>query len=163
MELLINTKGENVICLYDEKHHDIVSSHRWFLSHGYVCRNHYNTNGVRTKLLMHRELMGLTDPKVKCDHANGNKLDNRTDNLRVATVSENNSNRVSFGIYPFKGVTSFQRKPTHEIKYTSRITVNGKTKLLGVFKSKIAAAIAYDAAAEELHGEFARYNFTQLS
>lgn len=163
MELKINTKGKDVICHYDECDHGLISSHHWFLSHGYVCRNHYNKNGVRTKLLMHREIMGITAPDIKLDHGNGIKLDNRRSNLRVATFSENNKNRSNHGEIEYKGVSAFQRKPTHTIKYTSRITVGGKTKRLGYFKSKIAAAIAYDVAAELYHGEFARYNFPQIN
>ena len=163
MELKINTKGKDIICLYDECDHELISSHHWFLSHGYVCRNHYNKNGVRTKLLMHREIIGITDPAIKCDHRYGNKLDNRRSELRIATSAENNMNRSNHGKTEYKGVSSFQRKPTHKIKYSSRITVNGISRFLGIFKSKIAAAIAYDCAAEEYHGDFAKFNFPQLT
>jgi hypothetical protein len=54
----------------------------------YVVR----VSGVRT-LYLHREIMGVTDPKIEVDHRDGNKLDNRRSNLRVVTHAENLQNR----------------------------------------------------------------------
>lgn len=162
MELIINTKGKQVICLYDEQDHGLISSHHWFLSHGYVCRNHFNSHGIRTKILLHREILGVEDPHTKCDHIHGDKLDNRRSKLRIATVSQNNMNRISHGKTKYKGVVEWQRKKTHQLKYMVRIAVKGKSKFIGYFKSLTAAAIAYDAAAEKHHGEFAKYNFNKI-
>jgi hypothetical protein len=65
-----------------------LRNYRWCLCNGYVCRN-----GGKKQVKMHRQILGLSNPKVQCDHVNGNPLDNRRDNLRAATNQENCWNR----------------------------------------------------------------------
>lgn len=97
----------------------------------------------------------LPPPGVVVDHANRNPLDNRRCNLRRATRSQNNANRVlPRGYTGLRGVHLGDRLGW----YKAFITVNGKRKCLGVFKDKFEAAAAYDAAARRIHGEFAVTN-----
>jgi hypothetical protein len=90
------------------------------------------------------------------DHKNGNGLDNRRDNLRKATATENNRNRMKLRApcaSKYKGVWR------HYDKWGAAIWDKGKSIKLGRFDTEAKAAEAYDAAARRLHGEFARVNF----
>ena len=106
--------------------------------------------GRRRTVLMHQLLTGwpLTD------HIDGDGLNNRRSNLRAATNRQNVRNsRSRAGTSQFKGV--FRQSG----KWRVGITVDGKKIHLGYFTDEVEAARAYDAAALQLHGEFARLNF----
>lgn len=99
-------------------------------------------------------------PKHKfIDHINRNGLDNRKQNLRVATKLENMFNRLSGkkNKTGYIGVLKNKRAPIHP--YYGRVTKNGKSYVVGYYKTAIEAAIARDKKAKELHGEFAMLNF----
>lgn len=110
-------------------------------------------------VMMHRFILGLGAGHI-CDHANGDRLDNRRENLRVATPSENarNGKKKSSGTASrFKGVSS-TRHSKHRLPWMARIVVNNKILWLGTFATEEEAARAYNSAASRLHGEFARLN-----
>jgi hypothetical protein len=90
------------------------------------------------------------------DHIDGNGDNNKLNNLRLATRSENQCNRK-------KGTakTSSQYKGVYcnKNRWTASIVSQGKTKHLGSFSTELEAAQAYDIACKELHGEFGRPNF----
>ncbi len=124
----------------------------------YVVRD-VKTDPGKTKLLsLHRE---ITDaPKgLVVDHRNGDTLDNRRANLRLATQSQNMQN------VPKKENTSSRFMGVYFIKsagkWGGQIRVKGKDKWLGSFKNEIDAAKAYDETAKKYHGEFARLNFPE--
>lgn len=105
---------------------------------------------------MHREIMNAPSG-VMVDHINGDGLDNRRENLRLATNAENlrNRGRTANNTSGYKGVCWFDDRG----KWSARIKVTNKTIYLGYFDTAEAAAIAYDRAAREHHGEFAKTNF----
>jgi hypothetical protein len=108
-----------------------------------------------THALMHRFIMNAECGEL-VDHRDGNTLDNRRDNLRIATKAQNCQNSRSYrGSSRFKGVSW----NTQSGKWKAGITANGNVINLGFFKDEETAACAYDTAARELHGEFARLNF----
>lgn len=118
----------------------------------YAGRYVRNENGIQCRLFLHAEIMGCKG----VDHINGDRLDCRRSNLRLAGVAQNAKNRAinrnsSTG---FKGVWWNKRLG----KWTATIQSDRVRKELGVFCSKYAAAIAYNIAAIHLHGEFARLN-----
>lgn len=85
------------------------------------------------------------------DHINGNKLDNRRENLRVVTQTENNFNmrKSSRNKSGFKGV---YWENQHK-RWVAQMIDFGKRKVVGFFKTAEAAAEAYDAAARAARGD----------
>lgn len=87
------------------------------------------------------------------DHINTVRDDNRISNLRQCTKAENSRNsRLVRSASGFRGVVS------NGPKYQAQIRANGRGIYLGLFASPEAAAIAYDNAAERLHGKFSSTN-----
>lgn len=124
-----------------------------------ILRRSISLNGYG-RFLVHRiifVLYGEPDPGLlQIDHKDGDALNNRRDNLRLATNKLNNANigRKSYlgrvrhlpkGVYP-NGVGKWQAK----------IKVNYKTICLGTYKSPEEASDAYERAAKHYFGEFAR-------
>ncbi|MEK6294411.1 MAG: HNH endonuclease [Paraburkholderia tropica] len=94
-------------------------------------------------------------PKDLIDHINTIRTDNRFENLREASKTENNRNR-SAGIAGRKGLkgATFRKK---EGAWYSGIWSAGKRIHLGTFSSEQEAHEAYCKAADEMHGEFANF------
>jgi hypothetical protein len=122
---------------------------------GYYIIGLYN-NGIRKFFKIHR-LVGLhfleNPENKKCiDHINGNIKDNTINNLRWASISENNqnskiSNRNTSGV---KGVSFIKSKK----KYLVRIVINNKRKHIGYYKTLEQATIARQNVANEIFKEF---------
>jgi hypothetical protein len=110
---------------------------------------------------MHRVILDPPDGLV-VDHRNGEPLDNRRCNLRLATLEENARNhrkRVTATGSQFKGVALAKDKWRTAKKWRARIVVDSKSIHLGYFANEVDAAKAYDEAAKIHFGEFARLNF----
>lgn len=110
-------------------------------------------DGKRSHPNLHRVILRLTPAHpVEVDHADGNGLNNRRSNLRVATHVQNSTNRGanSNNRLGVKGVS-----PWHG-KYQAKIQVNRRQLHLGVFPTIQEACAAYNAAALKYHGAFAR-------
>lgn len=99
------------------------------------------------------------DDKVSVDHVNGDKLDNRKCNLRVCTHKQNlrNQKKHRNGAASYKGVSG-RATASGRVRYRATITVDYRQLCLGTFATELEAAVAYNAAALEHHGEFARLN-----
>lgn len=95
-------------------------------------------------------------PKADVDHINGDRSDNRWENLRDANRSQNSRNRPSRAgsTSKFLGVS---RNP-HDGLWYSRIKSYGKQKHLGCYHDEVAAAARYNEVAAKIHGPFARLN-----
>ena len=89
--------------------------------------------------------------------ANGSHAQDRLSNLRITSSSQNLMNQRIYrnNTSGYKGVSL--NKPTG--KWGARIMSHGRSKHLGYFSTPEAAASAYDKAAKNLHGEFAKLNF----
>ena len=89
-------------------------------------------------------------PKNLIDHINGDPTDNRIENLREATVSENLHNQRRSHKNNKTGVLGVQWRPMKN-KFRARITVSGKEISLGHFDSIEDAEKAYLEAKAKLH------------
>lgn len=87
-------------------------------------------------------------PALQVDHADGDGFNNRWNNLREATASQNMGNRRR-GVNNETGVKGVYRK---DGKFAARIA----NTHLGTFETIESAAMAYAVAAREVFGEFAR-------
>lgn len=151
---------------------------KWYCHNNGGARTDYAMNGNRTDSI-HRLVMG--NPKGMCvDHINGDTLDNRKENLRVCTRSQNSQNQKikSHSQSGYKGV--YEVKKPNRCKYVSKKTGKvtyyesmpkkrfraylgggqGKSLVrLGDYATAEEAAEVRDKKALEIHGEYARLNF----
>jgi len=114
----------------------------------YVARWEF-VAGRRRKVYLHR-LIVQPPPRLLVDHRNGDTLDNRRGNLRVATRAQNGANWCPASGY--RGVTR------RGARWRARVKAGNRVESLGTFDTPEEAARAYDARAVELFGEFAWTN-----
>jgi HNH endonuclease/AP2 domain len=126
---------------------------------GHVARNGYiGTHLPKQCALAHRVVWAMCygDPALsQIDHIDGDRANNRIGNLRLATASENshNSRMRKHNKHEAKGVC--YDKNRH--KWSAYITHEYKNIFLGRFITIEEAHLAYCAAADRLHGDFANY------
>ena len=119
----------------------------------YAVRHCRKADGKQTSAFMHRAILGLEfGDKRQGDHVNMNTLDNRDENLRIATPSENQRNRGknANNTSGFKGV--YWRKD--KLRWVAQIGFDGKKKYLGLFATAQEAHRAYCEASQDKHGNF---------
>lgn len=138
-----------------------VYKRKWCLHKARSGKAYAQTNmkvgGRWVRVLLHRFVLDATHG-VQVDHENGDGLDCRRCNLRFATHAQNMHNsKPRGGSSAFKGVSWSKAVG----KWRAQIMAGRKYRYLGAFESEAVAARAYDAAARELHGEFARLNFPE--
>lgn len=129
---------------------------RWCVGDGYAVNQALGR--------MHRFLLNAPANK-QVDHINGDKLDNRRDNLRLCSATQNAHNRGKYvGKSVFKGVT-WQKRTYDESRgyWKAQIIVDGKVIYLGSYPTDRDAAAAYNDAATKHFGEFARLNDLTLT
>ncbi len=151
------TKEQNA--LVDDEYYEILSKHKWhFGARGYAMRTvskGYTKDGkrIQNKVWMHREIM-KTPKDLFTDHINGNRLDNRKENLRVVTQQENawNMNIPSHNTSGYKGVSKRGNR------YEASIHLNNKKKHIGYFSTSNEAAKAYNQEAVNIFREYAKLN-----
>jgi hypothetical protein len=104
----------------------------------------------RLIFLMHKGYLPRT-----LDHINGDRLDNRIENLRAVTASQNQHNRKinSNSTSGYKGVSYY--KQTN--KWCAKIRLENKRIHLGYYKTPEEADAVVRKAREELHGGFANH------
>jgi len=95
------------------------------------------------------------DPELHLDHINGDTLDNRIENIRQCTSTQNNHNhRISIkNRSGYKGVSVLK-----DGRYKVSIRIGNEERLhLGYYRNVEDAARAYRDAADKYHGEFKNY------
>jgi len=153
--------GEGEWTIVDPEDYYQFGNFKWCISGSgsdfYAVRNAKIGPGRTTVVRLHREIM-KPPLGLWVDHINGNALDNRRSNLRLATPSQNQFNKrktKSKTASRFIGV-SFDKTNG---QWMSKLAYQRKLMWLGRFDSEIDAARAYDEAAKKYRGEFARLNF----
>lgn len=144
--------------IIDAADYEAVSRYRWYASYRrgrvYVMTNSRRGDPIRKGSTLHGFLMpGLGT----IDHINRNGTDCRRSNLRPANDSQNVANsakRSATTTSKYKGVHWCKARE----KWCAQIRVNYKRIVLGRFDLETDAAKAYDIAAREHFGEFARLN-----
>ena len=142
--IISKTHGKFEI-LYDSADDHHVQGHTWSIikkGNGkfYVVTEVRDAGKRKTKYL-HQFIMNA--PKGMCtDHINGDPLDNRRQNLRVCTQSENAQNRgkQKNNTSGYKGVFANGKR------WMARIRLDGKDKYLGNFKTRAEAGRVRDRA-----------------
>jgi hypothetical protein len=119
---------------------------------------YYHTQVDGKRLLAHRlaYFLHTGETPEEIDHIDGDRKNNKFENLRAATSSLNKYNipLKSTNTSGFKGVHFDKRKK----KFTAQIMLEGRYVHLGRFEDPKEAARVYDAAAVEGVGEFALTN-----
>lgn len=150
--------SRGMVALIDDEDLPLVAGIPWYAAGGYGNRTWYAVADEQLGWLhMHRRLLGLErgDPR-RPDHRDGNGLNNRRANLRLATPAQNSQNRRGYGSSGFKGVVLYKR---HGRSICWRARIGSPCKALGQFGTPEDAARAYDAEARRRYGEFACVNF----
>lgn len=154
MKTISLTRGR--VALVDDEDYPLLSRHSWC----YSGETGYATTRIGGKMVfIHKLIMG-TRGNCQIDHKSGDGLDNRKENLRWAYKRvQNDYNRAKIRgpvTSQYKGVCTVS---SDRSKWRATICKDGKRYHIGTFKVEEDAARAYDAAAKEHFGEYARLNF----
>lgn len=149
------TQGK--VAIVDDEDYEWLSRWKWYyFDEGYAARNDRREKGKRKTILMHRVIM-KTLKNMLVDHMNHDGLDNQKSNLRNCTHDRNLQNRLinKNNKSGYKGVCWHKCSK----KWVASIRFNGKGIHIGCYPSREQSARAYDKAARELFGDFAKTNF----
>jgi hypothetical protein len=124
---------------------------------GYVNKRGYRAVGWNKRLYRAHRIVFLMHygyMPEQIDHINGNRDDNRIENLREATASQNQWNRGA----NIKNATGHKNiKWVDRLKkFVVAIAIEKRSKHIGVYADLESALQAASAARSNLHGEFAR-------
>lgn len=123
---------------------------------GYLSMGYWLVHLMKRTYRVHRVLWALhygSWPSSWIDHANGVATDNRLENLRLCTPSQNSINKKPFGALGVKGVSYLRGK--------YQVTVY--RRYMGRFDSLEEAARVHDQEARRVYNEFARLNYPEKS
>jgi len=141
--------------IVDDENYRELNRYKWHARYDLHSASYYATRHKEQIMVqMHRII--LNAPRgIQVDHINHNTLDNRIENLRMCTNSQNHMNRKPHKntTSKYKGVCLPQNK-----KWVAQIHVNKKQVHLGYFELEIQAAKAYNKAARKYFGKFALLN-----
>lgn len=131
--------------------------YNWHISkRGYVQRSK-RINGQMTTIKLHRSILNTSNPNIKVDHIDGDKLNCRRYNIRECTNQQNSMNTKTYSnnTSGHKGISWNKRAK----KWHPKIMVDGITINLGLY-SNIEDAIKVRKDAEIKHfGEFRRDDY----
>lgn len=157
MKLIALTKG--YYAQVDDEDFSTLSRHKWYArTQVFSKTGRVSVYAARRDhgryVSMHQVILGIKN----VDHEDGDGLNNQRYNLRPCTNSQNIANQEPRGgkYSRYKGVTFSLR----DKKWIAQITANNTHRFIGLFKEQADAAQAYNLAAFEVFGDFARLNQT---
>lgn len=152
--------SRGLFALIDDENAAVILQHKWSIRQNkrrfYATRNTSKKTGeLKTKVQMHRFIIGAKEGE-QVDHINGNSLDNRRCNLRIATTSVNRANSKAQvrTKSKMKGVYARGRN-----RYEAFIGRNGDQFRSKWFKDPHKAALLRDEMARLLYPEGIYLNF----
>ena len=161
--------NKGLVALVDDEDYEKVSRFTWCAhlegnrKQPYAVTSILQENGRYKQFRMHRMVMEVYDPKIIVDHKNGNTLDNRRKNLRLASFADNSRNQtklVSTNTSGFRGVSYYKVRSHLKNPWGARIKKDGILRHLGYFEKSEDAAKAFDIMAKKLFKGFhGRLNF----
>jgi len=153
------TKGK--FAIVDDEDYEWLSKFKWQINtldgdDRYAKTSIWNVMTKKTdSFYMHRMIVGA-NKRQQVDHINGDRLDNRRSNLRICLGKENQRNMGLRNGYSTKGVHYMKKRSHLSAPWQAYITVDRKRKHLGYYETENDAQKAYNVAAIEYFGEFAR-------
>lgn len=161
-KIYLSGQHSDKFVILDSDDYERLHKYKWHSVDGYAVR-YYHDGTKYTLMCMHREIMGLKSgsPEV-VDHINHNVLDNRKENLRICTLSQNSCNRKpnSNKSHPYKGLIFC---PKYARKWKVIVRVKDLVIEGGRFDDIVMAAKRADQLARQYHGEFAYLNFPTIT
>jgi hypothetical protein len=152
--------SSGLVALVDDEDYDKLVGRRWY-KHTNNGRCNYAQADIswrpHKRVWMHRLVMDAPQG-LEVDHINGNGLDNRRDNLRLCTRSQNACNKAKSHN---RGLTSRHKGVSTGRwgkNWQANITIQSRKIYLGTYDTEMDAVLAYNRAALELHGPFSRAN-----
>jgi len=144
--------------LVDADMFEFLKTKTWRVhSNGYIATGEYNPETQKAKIKYLHRLVNQTPEGMHTDHIDGNKRNNTRANLRSCTRTQNMMNqrtqtRNKYSKY--KGVSWCKQ---HRC-WVAGVKMNRKRTNLGLFKTEVDAAKAYNLKALEFFGSFAKLN-----
>ena len=150
------TKG--AVSRVDDADYDLLTAMgNWCLSNKGYAIHYTRINGQRRVLYMHRVILSAP-PDLQVDHINRDRLDNRRENLRFATRSQNQANKGR----PINNSSHYKGVSWNKGRWEARIRYAGRRINLGRYDDAYSAALAYDAASRLLYEAFAGVNCPEV-
>lgn len=151
----IKLTNSNKYATVDDSYYEKFIGYKWYLSGtGYASYSEWDKVSKKGKTIYMHRLVANTPKGKQTDHINMNKLDNRKDNLRNCTRTEN-LGHIALSSHNKSGLKGVGVRNN---KWRAYISNKNKHIHLGYFSTKELAAKAYNVKALELFGEFALLN-----
>jgi len=156
---------DNVVAQFSPADLDLVLSRNWRPNNGGYLIQNTSVRGKKVRFALHHMILSRTapcPPKYCADHRNGDRRDNRRENLRWVSRTHNGVNTITRGAASgYKGVALNKHCTDSWVAYYSiPLAWGGKRKrIIGSFKTAEEAARAYDDAVRAFWGDIATVNF----
>jgi len=143
-------KYKNKEILVDDNLWHNFNKQFWYITEGGYVRKAID----KTSISMHEVIIGKPPKNMVIDHINHNRLDNRTENLRIVNKNINAHNREKSQTTSSQYIGVSKNKDRWEV----HIRYEHKRNYYGSFKCELEAAYVYNEKAKELYGEYANLN-----